>query len=202
MRQVLRAGALGRPRGMGWRGRQEGESGWGTHVNPWLIYVNVWQKPLQYCKVISLQLIYINEKKMKKIHQKKNIFPLFFNLFFSCVIFFYWTIIALQNFVVFCQMSTWIIHQYTYGPSLLTFKNISKCFPIKLLWLQKSLPNILISITSSWIYSPYHWEWTSKNGFCFYCRKDFNVLYPHSPWKPNYSTQNVFKVRLNTTVWF
>ena len=28
----------------------------GTHVHPWLIHVNVWQKPLQYCKVISLQL--------------------------------------------------------------------------------------------------------------------------------------------------
>ena len=26
-------------------------------VNPWLIHVNVWQKPLQQCKVISLQLI-------------------------------------------------------------------------------------------------------------------------------------------------
>ena len=43
--------------------RWEGGSGWGTHVNPWLIHVNVWQKPLQYCKVISLQLIKINEKK-------------------------------------------------------------------------------------------------------------------------------------------
>ena len=32
MRQVLRAGALGRPRGMGWRGRWEGGSGWGTQV--------------------------------------------------------------------------------------------------------------------------------------------------------------------------
>ena len=60
MRQVLRAGALGRPRGMGWGGRREGGSGWGTHVNPWLSQVNVWQKPLQYCKVISLQLIKIN----------------------------------------------------------------------------------------------------------------------------------------------
>ena len=30
--------------------------GWGTHVHPWLIHVNVWKKPLQYCKVISLQL--------------------------------------------------------------------------------------------------------------------------------------------------
>ena len=25
----------------------EGESGWGTHVNPWPIHVNVWQKTLQ-----------------------------------------------------------------------------------------------------------------------------------------------------------
>ena len=65
MRQVLRAGALGWPRGMGWGGRWEGGSGWGGHVNPWLIHVNVWQKPVQYFKVISLQLIKINEKKIK-----------------------------------------------------------------------------------------------------------------------------------------
>ena len=25
-----------------------------THVHPWLIHVNVWQKPPHYCKVISL----------------------------------------------------------------------------------------------------------------------------------------------------
>ena len=64
MRRLLRAGALGRPGGMGWRGRQEGGSGWWTHVNPWLIHVNVWQKPLQCCKVISLQWIKINGKKI------------------------------------------------------------------------------------------------------------------------------------------
>ena len=78
MRQVLRAGALGRPRGMGWGGRWEGGSGWGTHVNPWLIHVNVWQKPLQYCKVISLQLIKMNEKikrKENKSSRKSNTFP-------------------------------------------------------------------------------------------------------------------------------
>ena len=63
MRQVLRAGALGRPRGMGWGRRWEGGSGWGTPINPCLIHVNVWQKPLQYCKVISLQLI----KKKKRL---------------------------------------------------------------------------------------------------------------------------------------
>ena len=65
---MFRAGALGRPRGMGWGGRWEGDSGWGTHVNPWLIQVNVWQKPLQYCTVISLQLLKINEKKKKQDH--------------------------------------------------------------------------------------------------------------------------------------
>ena len=63
MRQMFRAGALGRPSGIGWGGRWEGGSGGGTHVNLWLIHVNVWQKPLKYCKVISLQLIKINETK-------------------------------------------------------------------------------------------------------------------------------------------
>ena len=33
-------------------------------------YVSVWQKPLQYCKVISLQLIKINEKKRIKNKNK------------------------------------------------------------------------------------------------------------------------------------
>ena len=70
MSQVLRAGALGRPRGMGWRGRREGGLGWGTHINPWLIHVNIWQKSLQYCKVISLQLIRNKSKKKKKNTQE------------------------------------------------------------------------------------------------------------------------------------
>ena len=37
-----------------------------THVNPWLIHVDVWQKPSQYCKVISLQL-----NKLKKLNIQK-----------------------------------------------------------------------------------------------------------------------------------
>ena len=50
---VLRAGALGMTlRDDGMRERWEGGSGWGTHVHPGLIHVNVWQKP-QYYKVIT-----------------------------------------------------------------------------------------------------------------------------------------------------
>ena len=43
----------------GWGG-EEGEGGvqdWGTHVHPWLVHVNVWQNPPQYCKVVILQKI-------------------------------------------------------------------------------------------------------------------------------------------------
>ena len=65
--RVLMAGALGWPCGMRWGGMWEGGSEWGTHVHPWPIHVNVWQKPLQYCKVISLQLKQISFlKKLKK----------------------------------------------------------------------------------------------------------------------------------------
>ena len=42
------------------------------HVNLWLIHINVRQKPLQYCKVISLQLIKINEKKRKQGTKKRR----------------------------------------------------------------------------------------------------------------------------------
>ena len=55
MRQALGLGALGKPRGSGWRGRWEGGSGWGTHVNPWLFHFSVRQNPPQ-----------IKKKKKKK----------------------------------------------------------------------------------------------------------------------------------------
>ena len=38
---VLGPAALGGPGGIGWRGRGEGGSGWGIHVYPRLIHVNV-----------------------------------------------------------------------------------------------------------------------------------------------------------------
>jgi len=42
----------------GWDAERAGRGalGWGIHVHPWLIHVNVWQKTLQCCKVIILQL--------------------------------------------------------------------------------------------------------------------------------------------------
>ena len=64
----LEIGALGRPRGIRWRGRWERGLGWGIHVYPRLIHVSVWQKPLQYCKIISLQLI----KKVNKLKNKQT----------------------------------------------------------------------------------------------------------------------------------
>ena len=65
MRQALGPGALGRPRGIGWRGRWEGGSGWGTHVNPWLFNFNVWPNPLQYKK--------FKKKRKEKASLKVNI---------------------------------------------------------------------------------------------------------------------------------
>ena len=60
---------------------RNGGSGWGTLVNPWLIHVNVWQKTLQYCKVISLQLIkIIRERKKKEMPDKLQNFNLMSDL--------------------------------------------------------------------------------------------------------------------------
>ena len=67
---MLRAGALGGPGGIGWGGRWEGGSVWGTCVYPWLIRVNVWQN--HHNIVISLQFkIYKVKYKIQK--RKKRI---------------------------------------------------------------------------------------------------------------------------------
>ena len=44
------------PEGWGGEGSGSGVQDGGIHVHPWLIHVDVWQKPPQYCKVISLHL--------------------------------------------------------------------------------------------------------------------------------------------------
>ena len=68
--RILKAGALEQLRGMGLGGRWQGVLGWRTHIHLWLIHVNVWQKPPQHCKVISLQLKY---RKKKNNEQGKKI---------------------------------------------------------------------------------------------------------------------------------
>ena len=55
------------PEGWDGEGGGRGLRDEGKHIHPWLIHVNVWQKPPQYCKVISLQLKQINEKN--NIHE-------------------------------------------------------------------------------------------------------------------------------------
>ena len=77
--------------------------------------------------LISLSIIFSRSSTLLQVAE----FHSFLWLIFHCVcvicttsylftyLFFSWRIIALQNFVVFCQASTWISHRYTYVPSLL-----------------------------------------------------------------------------------
>ena len=55
MKQGTQTGALGQPRGMGWGGRWERGSGWGTHVHPWLIHVS----SVQFSSVQSLSRVWL-----------------------------------------------------------------------------------------------------------------------------------------------
>ena len=73
-----------------------------------LLKKTFWKFPL------DLQMSYV---VLWSIWAYFNLFILFCSLNF---LFFYWRIIALQNFVVFCQTSTWISHRYTYTPPFWT----------------------------------------------------------------------------------
>ena len=68
------------PEEVGGEGGRRGGSGWGIRVTPWLICVSVRQNPLQYCKVIGLQLIEINEKKKKENEWQKGTLSLIINM--------------------------------------------------------------------------------------------------------------------------
>ena len=59
----------------------EGGSGWGTCVHPWWIHTDVWQKPIQYCKVKfkkKKKNLSRNEQRQKqnstRLKKKKNYF--------------------------------------------------------------------------------------------------------------------------------
>ena len=55
MRQALGPGALGRPKGIGWRGRWEGGSGWGTQCKPMADSFQCMTKPTTIKEKISKQ---------------------------------------------------------------------------------------------------------------------------------------------------
>ena len=84
---------------------------------PWLFYTNVsarsvWMSLTHFFSSMSFidGAVTLENNPNRRIILNRILLP-FFNLFF------YWTIIALQNFVVFCQTSTWINHRYAYIPS-------------------------------------------------------------------------------------
>ena len=69
MHWMLGAGALGRPRGMGWEGRREEGSGWGTHVYLCRIHFDIWQN--QY-NIVKLKNKINLKKKERKLSKKKD----------------------------------------------------------------------------------------------------------------------------------
>ena len=73
--------------------------------------------------------------------------PLFLctcNLFFLIYLFFNWRIIALKNFVVFCQAATWISHRYTYTPPFWTSLPSPSLLPL-LIFALFCFPGLLVS---------------------------------------------------------
>ena len=74
-------------------------------VHQWCIFLNIYFCFIDYVKAF----VWITTNYGK--------FFFFFRLLIC--LFFYGRIIALQNYVVFCQTTTWISHRYTYMPFLL-----------------------------------------------------------------------------------
>ena len=66
---------------------------------------------------ISVYVIFVKEEYIQSS-------TFFFLRFLKINFIFYWRIIALQNFAVFCQTSTLISHKYTYILSLLKLPSI------------------------------------------------------------------------------
>ena len=69
-------------RGIGWRGGWQGGSGWGIHVYPWLIHVNIWQKPLKKKKKESFSLLsstFLSTKWKGDFTPLKTTFKIYYN---------------------------------------------------------------------------------------------------------------------------
>ena len=104
------AGALGWPRGMGWWGRWEGGSGWGTRVQAYACWCMA--KPIQYCKV----------KNILKNNIKKILKYLFF-LYLLYTLFSYFQI--LKSNALVC------LYNHYYSPLFLKKVFLKLSFPSK-----------------------------------------------------------------------
>ena len=79
-----------------------------------------------------------------------------YSLLFKINLFFNWRIIALQNFAVFCQTSTWISHRYTYTrPFWTSLPSPSPSHPFRM--LQSSCLSLLRHTENSHWYLFYIW---------------------------------------------
>ena len=118
------------------------ESVWAFYS--WLGWPSIYKnktKQNKKTKVSCLQILHIN---MMCRDVTRNIYQYFTKLFILGQIYtsffissflnfiFNWRIIALQYCVAFCHTLTWIIHRYTYVPSLLNTPSISYPIPIPL----------------------------------------------------------------------
>ena len=113
--RVLRTGALRWPWGIGWNGEGgDGEVQDGEFMS-WLIHVNMWKKPIQYCKAISLQLNFF----FKKVHSLFSPFLLFTYLFLFDFTILYW----------FCHTLTWI-HQNVFPHLFITSREL-----LEMMWI-------------------------------------------------------------------
>ena len=65
--QRLQTGPQWQPRGVRWRGKRGEFQEGGDMFILWLIHVDVWQKPAQYCKAT---ILLIKRNKFLKIHKK------------------------------------------------------------------------------------------------------------------------------------
>ena len=99
----------------------------------------------KFCSTVTIH------KEKYKTQSKSHIVCTVFT--FLMYLFFYWRIIALQNFVVFCQTSTWISHRYTYIPSLLNLPPHSTPLgryraPVWVLWAIQQIPAVYFTYSN------------------------------------------------------
>ena len=69
--RMIGAGAQGRSREMTWGGKWEAGSGLGTHVHPWRIHVNVWQKQYSIVKQNKVKIFLKIKKKFCSFFQQQ-----------------------------------------------------------------------------------------------------------------------------------